>query len=327
MASHCPRCSAQVASGAAFCPACGVAQPGGRGSGSVAESPSLFELPSSRPSRLLRVATVLTLDVILAGAGVAMIVSYFNARAEAAAPLVAAASGPDAAPRRQADVEVSPPKVLRPGDKTPRPVDVPPVSSKPPGPSTPSTPTTPPKKPPASGGGTSTPGDDGNATPDEVLGGLGGGRRPDAGPPPPPPPVPIPDAAPPPPPPDPGTTPAPADAAVDTPPPPPPDTTLEEQSLANGVQRTVEGHMAQVRRCWENAAKSSSDENLPEGTIEIEFTVQPGGSAVGVKIVQNQTGSDQLATCVVALVSSWDFPRHEGDPVVFVWPFLFKASK
>ncbi len=250
------------------------------------------------------------MDAVLAGAGTAMAASYFSARAEAARPDVAQAPTP-APPRHEADVQVSPPRVVRPGDP----------NQKPPSTATPGTPA----KPPVAGHGGKPPVNEppGNLDPGAVLGGIS--RRPDASVPVtvPPPPSNPPDAAP-------ATTPPPSvftpDAAV-APPPPPPDPTDAEQSLANGVQRTVEGHMAQVRRCWENVAKSSADSNLPEGTIEIQFAVLANGNPSSVQMVQNATGSPQLGDCVVALVNSWSFPSHDGDPVVFVWPFFFKASK
>lgn len=46
-------------------------------------SMSLFALPASRGARLARVLAILALDAVLAGAGIAMIVSYVNARGRA----------------------------------------------------------------------------------------------------------------------------------------------------------------------------------------------------------------------------------------------------
>jgi outer membrane biosynthesis protein TonB len=242
---------------------------------------------------------VLALDAVLAGSGIAMIAAYLDARAEAARPLPVAVAKPQPpksqspgpeGPKREGNVEVAPPRVIRPGTPAATPpahVDGPKASPPPPG--KPPVVTPPPKQPPP---------------------------RPPEGPS-------LPPAAPP-------------DAAVAvTPPPPPPDAAPPpptepadaEQALANGVQRTVEGHMGQVRRCWENVAKSSADSNLPEGVVEIQFAVLANGNPSSVQVVQNQTGAPALADCVVALVQSWDFPKHDGDPVVFVWPFFFKASR
>jgi outer membrane biosynthesis protein TonB len=292
MHTRCPHCQAPVAAGAAFCPACGSALAGGGGA-TQAESPSLFELPVSRRARQARVAIVLALDAVLAGTGVAMIASYLDARAEAARALPVAVARPETpkseGPKREANVEVAPPRVVRPSEPTPTPparADGPKPAPNPPG--KPPVATPPPKQQPPP-------------------------KRPPEGPNAPP--AAAADAA------VAATPPAPADAAPSAP------TGEPEQSLANGVQRTVEGHMGQVRRCWENVAKSSAESNLPEGVIEIQFAVLASGNPSSVQVVQNQTGSPALADCVVALVNSWDFPKHDGDPVVFVWPFFFKASK
>jgi hypothetical protein len=335
MPTRCPYCKAEVLAGAAFCGTCGSSLPTGSGGSGGVESPSLFELPVSRRARLTRIAIVLTMDAVLAGAGIAMIGSYLGARAEAAQPLVAALAPADAgAPRHQADVKVSPPRVVRPGPDDGKP-PTPPGTTKPPPATTPATPSAPPgaTKPPSGTGGTKPPvtnvpsgNGPGTDDPGAVLGGIS--RRPDAAVPsttPQPPPVTPPAQLPPPSPVDQPPV-APPDAAPDLPA-PPVDPSDAEQTLAAGVQRTVEGHMGQVRRCWENIAKASADSNLPEGTIEIQFGVLASGSPSSVQVVQNQTGSPALGDCVVALVNSWDFPRHDGDPVVFVWPFFFQASK
>jgi hypothetical protein len=43
----------------------------------------LFEMPAARGARLVRLLVVLALDAMLAVAGVAMIISYVNARSDA----------------------------------------------------------------------------------------------------------------------------------------------------------------------------------------------------------------------------------------------------
>lgn len=100
--------------------------------------------------------------------------------------------------------------------------------------------------------------------------------------------------------------------------------TVDEQALAEGVQKTVEGHMGLVRRCWENAAKQGAE---PIGVVEVEFAVAQSGDAQNIRVVRNETGSPVLGDCIVALVGRWQFPRHGGDPVVFAWPFLFRSAK
>src|SRR5687768_16802158 len=95
---RCPHCAAAIPDGAAYCGVCGRSVlPGERASRELApENPpdesggdasmSLFELPVARSARVARVVVVLALDVVLAGAGIAMGLSWWNSRHAAAAP-------------------------------------------------------------------------------------------------------------------------------------------------------------------------------------------------------------------------------------------------
>jgi hypothetical protein len=101
---RCPNCAGEVPAGSRFCGICG------RNVTAAAEAPlahaigdggrwpaplqadarpamSLFELPAARRPRAAKMALVLVLDAILAGAGIVMILSYLDAR-EAPPPAV-----------------------------------------------------------------------------------------------------------------------------------------------------------------------------------------------------------------------------------------------
>ena len=93
---RCPHCAGEIPAGSRFCGICGrgIARPGdvrapaqpGWGAGhparaqSAVDSVSLFELPSSRSGRRAKLALILVLDAILAGAGVVMLLAYLEAR-------------------------------------------------------------------------------------------------------------------------------------------------------------------------------------------------------------------------------------------------------
>lgn len=99
-AMRCPNCAGEVPAGSRFCGICGrnvtaapepVAQVLGSASGGgqwpaaaaraeAQPAMSLFELPVSRGARAAKMALVLVLDAILAGAGIVMILSYLDAR-------------------------------------------------------------------------------------------------------------------------------------------------------------------------------------------------------------------------------------------------------
>lgn len=113
-AMRCPNCAGEVPAGSRFCGICGrnitaapapaVVQAIGEGGAgqwpamaaqAEAAQPamSLFELPASRRARLAKMALVLVLDAVLAGAGVLMILSYLEARRAAPVPVKKPAAG------------------------------------------------------------------------------------------------------------------------------------------------------------------------------------------------------------------------------------------
>src|SRR5687768_3226752 len=106
-AMRCPNCAGEVPAGSRFCGICGrnvtaapepVAQVLGSASGGgqwpavaaahrdAQPAMSLFELPAARGARTAKLALVLVLDAILAGAGIVMILSYLDARGASPAP-------------------------------------------------------------------------------------------------------------------------------------------------------------------------------------------------------------------------------------------------
>ncbi|HEU5058746.1 MAG TPA: hypothetical protein VFU21_19570 [Kofleriaceae bacterium] len=128
---RCPNCAGEVPAGSRFCGICGrnvtaapeavahvlgSASGGGQWHAAAARAEaqpamSLFELPVSRRARAAKLALVLVLDAILAGAGIVMILSYLDAR-----------SGPPAAPagtRKPPAVKVGAPKTVAPAAPAP----------------------------------------------------------------------------------------------------------------------------------------------------------------------------------------------------------------
>jgi len=237
---------------------------------------SLFELPVAPAARITRIVVVLLLDAVLAGAGIAMILSYWSGRHAAAAPPAATRAedrSADAGPAPiHVEVPAAPTRVAKAGKKPKSPV------GPAPGPVVPG-PVPPPE--PA-------------AEPDAAPAAV--------------PPASVPDAAP---------APAPVTGG-------PPDEDVEFS--ADGVREVVQQHMVQVKRCYERAAKQSTRNDPIGGKLEIQFTVQPSGEATDVAVASNDTGSEALGGCVVALLQSWRFPSPP-EPIEFVWPFVFRAPK
>jgi hypothetical protein len=324
---RCPHCAGEISDDSRFCGICGrrldgpapapaptpaptgVAPAPGPYNADGGSSMSLFELPVSRGARVARIAIVIALDLVLVGAGIAMIVSYLNARDRATGATVVA---PPDAGVGQATIE----------DSTPTPV----AGRQPPSAD----------EPPSRGPGQPAGRDPAPSRPDPTP------SRPDPTSPRPDPPPPRPDPAPARPdprPPAPDPTPPPVTEPPDDPDPDPPgegpvdpyddpptgEPTDQEMEIFTGrVSLVFKAHRAQMERCYEQAAKLSQTDDPLRGAIDVRFKVDQGGKARDVRAVSNNTGSQQLAQCVTALVSSWDFPLAPGSqPIDLMWPFRF----
>lgn len=335
---QCPHCRGEIPRGSRFCGVCGRSvtlppvRPGRvspEQAADAAASPSLFELPVSRGARVARLFVVLALDIVLIGAGIAMAVSYWNARREAGA---ADSDEPD--PPAEARIEALPPRPVIPDEASgtedgSRGVDEEasgrgveqPVSvradtgsasstsggdaARAPGSAPGSGRSDPPDRP---GSSDSTPGNAASSAPPE--GGEGSGspsgegsghsteessdQSPsgDAGP--------TVDGG-----------------AIDA----------DVKRLARQVGLAVGRQRQALRRCYEQAAKVTTPAEPLQGRIEVRFTVMPDGKTANVREFKNTSGSEQLADCLVGVVSGLSFPAGVREPAEFVWPFVFEAPK
>jgi len=57
----------------------------------------------------------------------------------------------------------------------------------------------------------------------------------------------------------------------------------------------------------------------------VHLTIVPSGDAEDVRVVENQTGSEELGTCLVAIMRTWRYPAPGQESMEFVWPFNFQA--
>ena len=146
-----------------------------------------------------------------------------------------------------------------------------------------------------------------------------------------------PDAAVPPPPP----LPAPPDAALPveppTPPTPPqfeepdaagptPESLAERQwvaSMTRGIRQVVEDHREVIEDCYRRATRRDA---VPvRGRLDIHLRILASGDAEDVRVVENQTGSEELGACLVGVMQSWKYPAPGSDSMDFVWPFTFQG--
>lgn len=317
-AMRCPHCAGDIPAGSRFCGICGrniTISPGGElsggdaggalqaaawpalgapGVGDALGSMSLFELPVSRGARTVKLALVLLLDAVLAGAGIVMIWTYLAARHESppAPPAprperhafvlaprtvtipVAAASPAPAASARAGQPLVKELPGTRHHHRGPAQV-APPSRSK----GTASSPGT------ASSLGAASPA----SSPDPPAAKTGA----DAGA---------------------SVTPA---AGGD-------EGEPDVEGAARQLRVVVDTHQAQLERCYERAAKTAGPSDPLAGRITMRFTLMPDGTIANVRPTGNTTGSESLADCVAGLLGTWALPGGAGDPIELEWPFLFR---
>lgn len=304
---RCPHCAGEIHDQSRFCGICGRGldppaepAPAHPGWAPEAASASLFELPPSRRGRATRLAVVLGLDAILVGVGIALILSYANARQEArrgrggntaAHPVTTGSSVEILAPTPvgpTAPETATPPAAgdLEPSARTSR------ARSR-------------------SGQSASSRTDPGPPEPDSSR-------------------IPSPDR---------GAAPAesnegPRILSEENEAPrilseekeaPTESKDADMEMLTRKVAGVVNSHRSQFERCSRQVAKAAGP---VQGNVVIRFAIQSDGRAADVRTSSNTTGSDRLAACLVAQFESWSFPEHGGsEPVAFLWPLVFKAPQ
>jgi outer membrane biosynthesis protein TonB len=94
--------------------------------------------------------------------------------------------------------------------------------------------------------------------------------------------------------------------------------------IAAHLSKLVVQSNGRLTRCYEQATKALPADQPLSGNVDIGLAVLPTGAGSDVRVVNNTTGSDDLARCVLAIVQSWTYPPHdEGEPIQFMRPFHF----
>jgi hypothetical protein len=323
---RCPHCAGEIPAGSRFCGICGrsiAAAAGGAGpqgwvgqgearAESHDDSVSLFDLPAARGARRAKMALILVLDAILAGAGVIMLLSYLESRREHR-PARPGARTDGARDGQRGQVEVLTPARVAPPQPEPARGGSPPSGADRPA------------TQPAGGEQDSkdTPRPPPSAKP-KARPKPRTGTRSDSGR--------VPGAAS-------GTLPALApewdgddarEHVVDQESDEPDRGEVEDESTAkiarvtDRLRKVVDRHQGDLEQCYVAANSSAPDESL-EGRIDVRFVLMPDGSTASVTEAANTTGSEALADCVIDLFRSWTFPGGHSEPLELEWPFLFRA--
>ncbi len=81
-----------------------------------------------------------------------------------------------------------------------------------------------------------------------------------------------------------------------------------------------------MERCYTDATKALPEDQALSGEVDISFEVMPTGGTSNVAVVRNTTDSDQLGSCLAAVVGSWAFDPFEGESITFKRTLRFGPS-
>ncbi|MEM9492946.1 MAG: AgmX/PglI C-terminal domain-containing protein, partial [Myxococcota bacterium] len=97
--------------------------------------------------------------------------------------------------------------------------------------------------------------------------------------------------------------------------------------LRQQIAQVVQRKQSELQDCYNQATRTASDHSV-HGRLDIQITINATGRAGDVRSVKNNTGSEQLARCVVGCFSRWKYPEPPGaEPLELVWPLRFRAPK
>lgn len=106
------------------------------------------------------------------------------------------------------------------------------------------------------------------------------------------------------------------------------DLDLSNSSVAEGltkdeVGRVIHAHMAEIRYCYESSLLRVPD---LEGKLEVDFTINAGGTVKQADVKSSTLNEPGLEDCVLRKLVRWRFPKPKGGVEVAVsYPFIFKS--
>ncbi|HET9992327.1 MAG TPA: AgmX/PglI C-terminal domain-containing protein [Kofleriaceae bacterium] len=96
-----------------------------------------------------------------------------------------------------------------------------------------------------------------------------------------------------------------------------------QHEVKNELGAEIELAAARSRGDFDKCYDDASPEIHLKGRIDIAFTVLPDGRTDNPHVVQNDTGSQQLASCLGATIARWAFASHPAKPVLISRPFIY----
>jgi TonB family protein len=91
---------------------------------------------------------------------------------------------------------------------------------------------------------------------------------------------------------------------------------------AQQLARTIRGHLAEVRACYERALKRRPDIG---GRLVLRFSLTPAGTVSSVEVDEDTLGDPEVTACVRNAVAAWRFAAPPRK-VEVTFPFVFQPG-
>ncbi len=88
------------------------------------------------------------------------------------------------------------------------------------------------------------------------------------------------------------------------------------------VAAVINKHLAEVQYCYE---KTLLKEPGLQGKLVLEWTINPTGSVGRVKQKTSTLHNPAVASCIIAGLQRWQFPKPRGGLVIVSYPFIFSS--
>jgi TonB family protein len=90
------------------------------------------------------------------------------------------------------------------------------------------------------------------------------------------------------------------------------------------VVRLIHTRLVAITRCYETQLATAPQ---LAGRVRVTMTIARSGSVRGVRAIENTTGSDAVAACVVRVLQGFRFdPGPTGGTVTYTFPFTFSPA-
>jgi len=90
------------------------------------------------------------------------------------------------------------------------------------------------------------------------------------------------------------------------------------------IKRVVRRNLPSIKHCYEQELRRNPK---LAGKVTIEVTVAVTGAVTNAEVISSSMNNRAVEGCMTKTIRRWRFPRPDDGDVIFVYPFIFEASR